>query len=159
MLGFAPQVPVAAMSGVFPVMYTGLWVNVLSGIGLFVTYPVKAVTNPGFYLKMAGVVIAVVLIRRIQREVFGASAYHSALVDAKGRTLARALLLTWLGTITAGRLMAYHGIAGVEWETVIAVVIVSAAIVLVLYIATRRGAGAFELGAGHAGGSHAAGRR
>jgi hypothetical protein len=160
LLGVAPQLPLAPMGGLFPVMYAGFWINVLSGVGLFAAYPVKAVTNPGFYLKMAGVVTAVVCIRRIKRDVFAGPAHlGSQAVGAKGRMLAGALLLTWVGTITAGRLMAYHGIAGVERDTVIAVVAVTAAIVLAWYAATRRGAKSYELGVGHTPGSHVAGER
>lgn len=149
-LGIAPQLPLAPMAGLFPVMYGGFWVNALSGAGLFISYPVKAVTNPGFYVKMAGVVLAVLCIRRIRHRVFpGPAAGRPGSVGATERNLAGALLCIWVATITAGRLMAYHEIAGVERDTVIGVLILTAAMALTWYVATRRHGRSFELGAAH----------
>lgn len=137
-VGFAPQLPLAPMAGLFPVMYAGFWINVLSGTGLFVAYPVKAVTNPVFYLKMTGVVLAVLCIRRIRRQVFvGPARPDTQPVPANGKRLAGALLLIWLGTITAGRLMAYHGIGNLEQQVVLAVLIVTVAMLLAWYAASR----------------------
>ena len=45
-LGFAPRLPLAPMEELFPLMYTGFWINAVSGAVLFSVYPVKAVTNP-----------------------------------------------------------------------------------------------------------------
>jgi len=47
--------------------------------------------------------------------------------------LAGALLFIWVGTITAGRLMAYHGIAGVEWGTSLAMLVVTGVMLLAGY--------------------------
>jgi hypothetical protein len=127
LVGFAPAVPLAPMAPFFPVMYAGFWINLLSGTGLFITYPVKAVTNPIFYLKMVGVVTAVVCIRRIKRQVFDAAdCANDALVAERGRQPAAVLLVTWVVTITAGRLLAYKGIPAIEWMTVLGMVVVAA---------------------------------
>lgn len=137
-LGFAPRLPLAPMEGLFPLMYAGFWVNAISGAGLFIAYPVKAATNPGFYLKLTGVVLAVACIRRIRRQVFGNPvSLATGLVPMNGKILAGALLFIWVVTITAGRLMAYHGIANVERQASLAVFIVTVAIVLARYAATR----------------------
>ena len=48
----------------------------------------------------------------------------------KGKILAGTLLFIWLGTITAGRLMAYHGIANVERQASVAVIVVAGLILL-----------------------------
>src|ERR687895_568177 len=46
LLGFARSIPPAAFTRFLPLMWLGLWVNVLSGIALLVGYPTKALTNP-----------------------------------------------------------------------------------------------------------------
>jgi hypothetical protein len=137
-LGFAPRVPLAPMAQFFPVMYAGFWINALSGIGLFITYPVKAVTNPIFYLKIAGVVLAVVCIRRIKQQVFDAPGCASdRLGPERGQQPAAVLLVVWVVTITAGRLLAYKGIPAIEWMTSIFMATVTALTGALGYVLTR----------------------
>jgi hypothetical protein len=135
-LGFAPRLPLAPMEGFFPLMFAGFWINAVSGAVLFITYPVKAVTNPGFYIKMGGVVLAVVCLRRLRLQVFGNPVcLDTRPVPMNGKILAGTLLFTWVATITAGRLMAYHGVAGVEWGTSLAMLVVTGVMLLAGYAA------------------------
>jgi hypothetical protein len=135
-LGFAPRLPLGPMEGFFPLMFAGFWVNAVSGAVLLITYPVKAVTNPGFYIKMGGVVLAVVCLRRLKRQVFGNPVgLDTRPVPMNGKILAGTLIFIWVGTITAGRLMAYHGIADVEWETSLAMLVVTGVMLLTGYAA------------------------
>jgi hypothetical protein len=137
-LGFGSSLPLAPMEQFFPIMYAGFWVNAISGVVLFSLYPIKAVTNPGFFIKMSGVVLAVVCLRRIKRQVFGNPAVlDTRPVPARDKILAGTSLFVWLATITAGRLMAYHGIAGVEWATAFAVLVVTVVLVLAGFTAAR----------------------
>ena len=137
-LGVAPRLPLGPMERFFPLMYAGFWVNAISGVVLFIAYPIKAVTNPGFYIKMGGVVLAVVCIRRIKRQVFGNPVnLGTRPVPMNGRILAGASLLIWVGTITAGRLMAYHDIAGVERQTSLAMFVATVVMLLGGYAVTR----------------------
>ena len=106
-LGFAPRLPVAPMGQFFPVIYAGFWINAISGTGLFITYPMKAMTNPSFFLKIAGVVLALLCVRRMKREVFDNPRSAATTPAPKsGRMAAAALLVVWVVTITAGRLLA-----------------------------------------------------
>jgi len=137
-LGVAPRLPLGPMERFFPLMYAAFWVNAISGVVLFIAYPIKAVTNPGFYIKMGGVVLAVVCIRRIKRQVFGNPVnLGTRPVPMNGRILAGASLLIWVGTITAGRLMAYHDIAGVERQTSLAMFVATVVMLLGGYAVTR----------------------
>jgi hypothetical protein len=109
-----------------PIVYAGFWLNALSGTGLFITYPVKAVTNPVFYLKLAGVVTAIVCIRTIRHQLYdtpGAARDPAAIERAKRP--AATLLVVWIITITAGRLLAYKGVPAIEWMATLFMVIVS----------------------------------
>src|SRR6266545_3685772 len=132
-LGYAPRVPLAPLAQYFPVIYGGFWVNALSGTGLFITYPVKAVTNPIFYLKMIGVVAAIVCIRRIKRDAFDRPARSSTAPGPQGRRAAAALIGVWIVTITAGRLLAYKGIPAIEWMTLVGMMAVTAVGALIIY--------------------------
>jgi hypothetical protein len=143
-LGVAPHVPLGPMEKFFPIMFVGFWVNALSGVVLFSLYPVKALTNPGFFIKMGGVVLAVLLLRRIKQQVFGDAAnLGTRPVPAKGKAMAAVAIVVWLVTITAGRLMAYHNIAGVERQSSLAVLIASIVLLLAGY-AVIRGEGSSE---------------
>lgn len=137
-VGFAPGVPLAPMAQFFPVIWAGFWINAVSGTGLFITYPVKAVTNPIFYLKMFGVALALVCIRRIKHEVFGApGGANDRPVPERGRRAAASLLVVWVVTITAGRLLAYKGIPATEWMATIGMSAVAALTGAVAYVSAR----------------------
>jgi hypothetical protein len=104
MLGVAPNVPPAEMRRFLPAMWFGFWLNFVSGIGLLLGYPTKALTNPDFYLKLALVAAGVWLVGKIEKQI-----------DARPKHLAVASLVCWGGAITAGRLLAYtyrHLLAG-----------------------------------------------
>ena len=138
-LGFAPRLPVAPMGQFFPVIYAGFWINAISGTGLFITYPMKAMTNPIFFLKIAGVVLALLCVRRMKREVFD-NPLSAATTPApkSGRMAAAALLVVWVVTITAGRLLAYEGIPAIEWRAALGMIIVSGVTLLVGFVLARR---------------------
>lgn len=102
LLGLARAIPPSAFTRFLPVMWFGLWVNVLTGIALVVAYPTKALTNPVFYLKLTLIAVALAILRSILRRT-------ATPVPAPGvmKVLAVASLVSWVGAITAGRLLAY----------------------------------------------------
>lgn len=137
-LGFARALPLAPMERFFPLMFAGFWINAVSGVLLFVAYPTQAVKNPGFFIKMGGVVLAVLTLRRLRHVVFGNRATaDEAEQPGNARMLAGALLVFWWGAILAGRLLAYHGIANVERTASLTVLVISAAMLLVAYAWSR----------------------
>jgi hypothetical protein len=97
LLGLAPGVPLVELRKLLPAMWFGFWVNFVSGIGLLLGYPTKALTNPDFYLKLTFIAVGVWLVGRIQARMGG----------GKLKGLAVASLVCWGGAITAGRLLAY----------------------------------------------------
>jgi hypothetical protein len=102
LLGVARSVPPAAFARFLPVMWFGLWANVLSGVALLIAYPTKALTNPVFYLKLGLIAVALGILR-VQ---LGAIRSGPA-VESRTRVLAAVSLVVWAGAITAGRLLAY----------------------------------------------------
>jgi hypothetical protein len=106
-LGFAPRMPLAPLEGFFPVMWLAFVVNALSGVALLIAYPAKALTNPVFYVKLACIALGVAGMRLLKKQVFRDPRLGEGPVPMKGKIVAGASVLLWLGTITAGRLLAY----------------------------------------------------
>lgn len=137
-LGFAPTLPFAPMERWFPVMYIGFWINTISGIVLFMVYPTKALVNPGFYLKLGLILVAMVCIRRIRHELFGVRQYKdNEAITTRGRALSIGLLFSWTAAVMAGRLMAYHGVWAIEWQTPIAFAVLITIVGAGAYVVTR----------------------
>jgi hypothetical protein len=93
-VGFAPQIPAGDLQKLYPVMWTGLALSVVSGALLLAAKATTMGVNPAFYVKMACVGAAVAI-------VFG--------VGARNKALAVVSIVLWFGAITAGRFMAYVG--------------------------------------------------
>jgi hypothetical protein len=105
-----------SLARLFPYMWVGLAINVVSGILLLMAYPAKALTNPVFFIKLIAIVIAVAILqswqkRFNQQDVSGVSPQNSdALLTAQDPALIRAawsLLGLWLIATVAGRFLAY----------------------------------------------------
>jgi hypothetical protein len=109
-LGFAPGVRLEELRRYLPILWVGFWINAVSGVLLLVAYPTKALTNPVFHLKLTLIGVAMVLLVRISRGVFG-DGTHPVTPDARRerrlRRLAVVSLVCWTGAIFAGRLLAY----------------------------------------------------
>jgi hypothetical protein len=103
LLGFARAIPPAAFARFAPVMWFGLWLNLITGLALIVAYPTKALTNPVFYLKLTLIAVALVILRAVLGDIRAASRGSSR----RTRVLAVISLLSWGGAIAAGRLLAY----------------------------------------------------
>jgi hypothetical protein len=106
-LGVAPRLPLAPLERFFRLMWLGFYVNAISGVVLLIAYPTKALTDPVFYVKLGFVVLAVAYMQMIRNRVFRALPQTEELVVSKGKFLAVASLICWVGAITAGKFMEY----------------------------------------------------
>jgi hypothetical protein len=104
-LGVAPGVQLAEMRRFVPLVWVAFWINAISGVLLLIGYPTKALTNPVFYLKLVLIGVGLWLFRRIVRRVFDAADDGPEL--PRLRTLAIVSMVCWVGSITAGRFLAY----------------------------------------------------
>jgi hypothetical protein len=102
LLGVAPKIPPIAFTRLLPVLWFGLWVNVLTGLALLLAYPTKALTNPVFYLKLSLIAGGLLLLRATLRRVREAPA-----ISGNTKLLAALSLVVWAAAIVAGRLLAY----------------------------------------------------
>lgn len=88
-------------------MWFGLGLNIATGFLLVVAYPVKAFTNPDFYLKLTLIGLAVWTLRRIEHRVFDDANVNEAAMSHNAKSLAVSSLALWAGVIATGRLLAY----------------------------------------------------
>lgn len=105
-LGVASGTRMERFRGLFPFMWLGAALAVVSGLGLLAGYPAKALTNWIFALKFACLIGAALLVRRLAREAFPAAARGEP-TAAGARWTAAAALLLWLGGVAAGKLLLY----------------------------------------------------
>jgi hypothetical protein len=105
LLGFAPGIPLQPLKRLFNVMWTGLAINVTTGLLLLTAYPTKALTNPDFYAKLTFIGLAVYTMARLSTEVFGDPSMTEAAMVAKGKVMAKFSLAFWTCAVCAGRLL------------------------------------------------------
>ncbi len=107
LLGVARSIPLDPLDRFFPVMWTGFWINAVSGAVLLAADATTKFRSPLFGVKMCLIALATAALIRIRRLVFRGNGIPS--VSPGARALAAASVVLWLGAIAAGRLMAYIG--------------------------------------------------
>jgi hypothetical protein len=106
LLGVGRNVPLSAYRWVFPTLAVGLFVNLVTGVLLFIKNPTTLGTAMPFLVKMLLVVASVATLVPVRSLILGGDA---AARDGSRhvRLLAIASILAWTGAVTAGRLLAY----------------------------------------------------
>ena len=107
LLGVARAIPLGPLRPCFLVMWTGFWINAVTGLLLFSADATGKGTSPTFLVKMLCVVFGVVTIVLLKRTLDG---QHADTAPASGTTklLAVASLVAWTVAIITGRLLAYR---------------------------------------------------
>jgi hypothetical protein len=106
-LGIARDLPIAPLKGLSRIIWAGFWIQFVSGGLLLLSYATKSLTNYDFYLKMVLIAAGLAVTQIMMKRVFGDSGASDAELMARGKVLAVASLLLWLGTVTSGRMLAY----------------------------------------------------
>lgn len=105
LLGWIPQFPLNPFSRFFQIHWLGAVVVVLSGIGLLLGYPAKALTNPVFYLKFIALSIGLIIAVWLNRKITSNTLLH--IPKQKIKYVALISISVWVITIFAGRFLAY----------------------------------------------------
>ena len=105
LLGINRRVPLSAYRWVFPVVAIGLFVNVVTGVMLFMKNATTLGTSIPFLVKMSLVIASVAMLAPLRSHVLRNDADNE--VTGNLRLLAIASILAWTGAVTAGRLLAY----------------------------------------------------
>jgi hypothetical protein len=104
LLGVARGIPLSALKGFIPLAWLGFVLIAISGVLLVIAYPMKALTNPVFYVKLALIAASVTLLARMSRSL---RTEPSGVQTRGAQTLAILSLAAWMLTIVAGRLLPY----------------------------------------------------
>ncbi|SRR6266545_2292175 len=108
LLGFWPQsMPVKPLERLYPLMWFGFWINLVTGSILLIADASTRLTNPDFYVKMACVLVGTWLLYVMRERVFAHPELDRAPMPRHAKMLAWASLACWFGAILTGRLMAY----------------------------------------------------
>ena len=109
-LGFWPaKMPVRPLERLYPLMWTGFWINAFTGVVLLLADATTKATNWDFYVKMIFVFTGTWLIVRTRKQVFGSALLDQGSLPAGAKGLAWGSMICWFCAITAGRLLAYLG--------------------------------------------------
>lgn len=106
-LGFAPGVPIRSLRVMFGVALVGLVINVVSGTMLFVANADAFYESNPFRIKIVLLVAGGLLLALLWRRIFGPEDSATRAAEMTTQIIAGASIVTWLGVIVAGRLIAY----------------------------------------------------
>ena len=105
LLGVGRQIPVSSFRILFRVFWIGFYINLLSGVILFMTDATGIARVWELYAKLACLGLALVAMSRLRR--FIDSDRSDAAIPPSVRKTAVACIVLWLAVITSGRLIAY----------------------------------------------------
>lgn len=118
LLGLWPNVPVKPLEKLYPLLWAGFWLNLVTGTVLLIADATTKLTNWDFGVKMLFVLLGTFLIYKIRKVVFDDPELDQKPVSSQAKTLAMASMACWFLAITAGRLLAYLGpVSGLSGTT------------------------------------------
>jgi hypothetical protein len=107
LLGIAPGIPLAPLRKLFPFMWVGLILTILSGFALAIAAATTRLLNPILIFKLVVIAVAAPLMFRMQKKVFDNPVVAEDVVPPGAREMAAGQLILWLIVVVAGRLIAY----------------------------------------------------
>ena len=109
LLGLWPKSPLSPLAKLFPVLWFGFWINLFTGVSIFLKDASAYGRNPDFYVKLVFVAGGLWLMTFIHKQVFSDPNLDAQPVSSRAKVLAWASLGCWFCAIVAGRLIAYVG--------------------------------------------------
>ena len=109
LLDLTPSMALKPLERLYPVIWAGFWLNLVTGTMLLMADATTKLRNPTFGIKMLLVVAGLVIQTRIRNQVFRKPQATSGILPPNAKTLAWVSILCWLGAIISGRLLAYLG--------------------------------------------------
>ena len=105
--GLAPTMPLEPLRKLFPIIWFGFVLNLISGSGLAMASAVRTVPNPYFITKILCVITAIIILRKLQVKVFRDPEVDTKPLDSTSKLLGTSLLVLWVIAMIAGRLIGY----------------------------------------------------
>jgi hypothetical protein len=109
LLGLWPKTALKPLERLFPVIWFGFWINLFTGVSIFLKDASIYGRNYDLYVKLVFVAAGVWLLGVTRKQVFGDPSLDVAPVSSRAKTLAWASLVCWFCAIVSGRLIAYVG--------------------------------------------------
>ena len=110
LLGLWPSTaPIRPLERFYPLVWTGFWLNLVTGVSIFMKDASVYSRNPDFFVKLFFVICGVILLAVMRRRVFRDPQLDIAPVPRAAKVLAFVSLLMWFAAIVTGRLIAYVG--------------------------------------------------
>jgi hypothetical protein len=106
-LGVASSIPLKPMERLFPFMWAGFILTVISGLGLGIAAATTRLINPILLFKLVLIAIATPIMRMMEKRVFRSASGLKEVNPQAGKAMAAALLVLWTIIMIAGRLIAY----------------------------------------------------
>ncbi len=106
LLGVARTIPIGPLRPLFRIMWAAFWINLATGILLFIADPERKATSLLFGLKMLLIIINLPLLKRLERVMYREGP-EPVTVPSATRQLAAASGMLWAATIFTGRLLGY----------------------------------------------------
>jgi hypothetical protein len=106
LLGVGRTIPIRPLRPLFRLMWIAFWINLATGVLLFVADPERKATSLLFGVKMLLIIINLPMLKRLERAVYGGTA-EPTVVSSGTKQLAAASAMLWAGTIFTGRLLGY----------------------------------------------------
>ena len=108
LLGFWPKgMPIKPLERLYPLMWFGFWINLVTGSTLLIADASTRLTNPDFYVKMVGVFVGTWVLYVMHTRVFADPQLDAGPVPRNAKVLAWVSLISWFVAILTGRLLAY----------------------------------------------------
>jgi hypothetical protein len=109
-LGLWPKgVPVKPLVRLYPLMWTAFYINLFTGVSIFMKDANSYGRNTDFYVKLVFVILGVVLMVRMRRALVNDPQLDKGPVPGHLKRLAGFSLLCWFMAMVTGRLIAYVG--------------------------------------------------
>jgi hypothetical protein len=107
LMGLASNVPFKPLRKLFPFVWLGLVLAVISGVALAVAAATTRVLNPILLVKVGIIVVVTPISLRIQKRIFDDPSVTEGHLPQNVRMLAASQLFLWVMVLTLGRLIAY----------------------------------------------------
>jgi len=108
-LGVWPRTSLKPLEKMYPVMWFGFWINLFTGVSIFLKDASIYGRNPDLYVKLVFVAVGVALINVTRKQIFRDPNLDAGSIPGRAKMLAWASLTCWFCAIVAGRLIAYVG--------------------------------------------------
>ena len=102
-----PTTSLKPLERLYPAIWFGFWINLLTGLGLLLADATTKGLNPVLWVKLVFVIVGVLMMSRIRKVYFKAPV--DLPVPGQAKVMASVALFCWFGAIIAGRLIAYVG--------------------------------------------------